>query len=695
MRDLFFLPFADYSNAMGNHLQWAISKVAIVSGALALGAGFAGAVSTTTTLQISNANPSWQDVVTLTSATTGSDHGLPNAGTASFYEDKGILLQTVNISGGTAAWSQKFLGGSHSLYVVFNGGANYSASTSSAMPITIQPALRPPSKGAFLGAAPGPNNETQMEALETAIGRPVVLHVEYRKWPLIALQEVDRDGVWHPDPPFQGDIDNNRVPVLSWTCDGTIWNSDSVLGAGNAQEDAIITATAKALAQWPGPVLLRWSWEMNDFGTDHQVCHGDTNASDANAWTQSAYQGFVSAWQRIWTLFQQAQATNVVFLWNPGSYNTSNLSAKEPYGFYPGNTFTDWIGLDEYQSAPSQTYKDNIQPFYADYTSSVYGGKPLIHGENGSANYSANNKELQWPYLEGLLSDFQANAYPQIKAYNYYDSGDSSTVDYTLDDNNGQGNGGLQAYTAIAASAQFGAMLGRNFAVSVSPVAQTVAALGGSITVPITVVPLNGFTGAINLSASGLPHGMTASFSPSSLSSGRARGRTRTRARSSGGASILTLTTSPLTPPGPTTITITGKDSTGSRVSACLAVTITGSTFTMSDWPFSATIPAGGSTQTKITVSAAGGYTGTVKLSASNLGNSGLTATFNPSSIKGGSGTSTLTLSTTASTLNTIYPVVIAGMDSENSFLTRSVFTDQVDQPGFILTVNSPGGGGQ
>ena len=244
-----------------------------------------------------------------------------------------------------------------------------------------------------------------------------------------------------------GDISHGRVPVISWVCDGKIANYNHVIAGGDSTEDAVITATAKTLAQYPGPVLLRWFWEFN-VRNNNQGCRGDSGGKP----TQQVYNDFIGAWQRIWRLFQSAGATNVVFLWNPGHYNVDG-DADDPHGFYPGNNYVDWIGLDTYQRTTTATFDDDFGLFYNDFGGSQYGNKPLIVGENGSQGFAQNNSELQRTYLQGLLSDVQANRYPLLKAYDYFDS--AGNGNWVLDDNNGQGNGGLAAFSSLAASKLF------------------------------------------------------------------------------------------------------------------------------------------------------------------------------------------------------------------------------------------------
>ena len=315
-----------------------------------------------------------------------------------------------------------------------------------------------PANGVYLGIWANPalasNEEGAIEIREgpapNGINHPIALHLRYLQWTDIANELVN--GVFQPDQGLRGDISHGRVPVLSWACDATVPNSDHVIAGGDPNEDAVITATAKALAQYPGPVLLRWFWEFNLL-TNNQTCRGDTGGTP----TQQVYNDFIGAWRHIRSLFQSAGAANVAFLWNPGDY-PSDGDKRDPHAFYPGNDYVDWIGVDTYQRAITDTFDDDFGLFYADFSTSQYGNKPLMAGENGAQNVAQNNSELQWTYLRGLLTDVQANRYPLLKAYDYFDSG--SPESWVLDNNNGQGNGGLAAYAELAASPSFSAIPG-------------------------------------------------------------------------------------------------------------------------------------------------------------------------------------------------------------------------------------------
>jgi hypothetical protein len=80
-----------------------------------------------------------------------------------------------------------------------------------------------------------------------------------------------------------------------------------------------------------------------------------------------------------------------------------------------------------------------------------------------------------------------------------------------------------------------------DFSLTVSPTSRTITH-GHSTTYTINIQALNGFTGSVNFSVSGLPSGTTFSFSPNPATT----------------SSVLAVNTSGGTPTGGYTLTITG-----------------------------------------------------------------------------------------------------------------------------------------
>lgn len=188
-----------------------------------------------------------------------------------------------------------------------------------------------------------------------------------------------------------------------------------------------------------------------------------------------------------------------------------------------------------------------------------------------------------------------------------------------------------------------------NFTLTSNPSSFTLAA-GSATSSTITAAGFNGFKGAIALSASGMPSGVAASFSPSSISGGS-------------GNSTMTLTTSGSVAAGNYPISIVGTSgSLGNSTAVNLTVTGGSSTpgFTLLASPSSLSIPAGNSGTSAITSTISGGFVSAVSLAAGGLP-SGVTATFSPPNISGGAGASTLTLSARGDTTPGTSAVSITG----------------------------------
>jgi len=163
---------------------------------------------------------------------------------------------------------------------------------------------------------------------------------------------------------------------------------------------------------------------------------------------------------------------------------------------------------------------------------------------------------------------------------------------------------------------------------------------GSSGSATISTASSGGFNSAISLSASGLPSGVTASFSPSSI------------AAPGNGNSTLTFTASSTATTGTANVTITASGG-GVTHTTTVALTISPAAspnFTVTASPASLSVTQGSSGNTAISTSVSGGFNSAVSLSASGMP-AGVTASFNPASIAapgGGSSTLTFTASSTA-----------------------------------------------
>ncbi|HEV8491065.1 MAG TPA: hypothetical protein VGR76_02295 [Candidatus Angelobacter sp.] len=226
-----------------------------------------------------------------------------------------------------------------------------------------------------------------------------------------------------------------------------------------------------------------------------------------------------------------------------------------------------------------------------------------------------------------------------------------------------------------------------DFALTASPTTVSVAQ-GGTKTTTVSTTVSGGFNSAVSLSASGLPAGVTASFSPTSI------------AAPGSGSSTLTFTASSTATTGTSTVTI---NASGGGVSHSTTVSLTVSTtatpdFAISASPASLSVAAGSSGTSTISTTVSGGFNSAVSLSASGLP-AGVTAAFNPTSIAApGSGSSTLTFtasSTAAAGTSTITINASGGGVSHSTTVSLTITTGGtttqiLGNPGFENGSTSP-----
>ena len=184
-----------------------------------------------------------------------------------------------------------------------------------------------------------------------------------------------------------------------------------------------------------------------------------------------------------------------------------------------------------------------------------------------------------------------------------------------------------------------------DFTMAATPASQTVTP-GSPVGYSVTVTTTGGFTGAVALTAAGLPSGATATFNPASIDGA--------------GSSALAIAASGSTLPGVYALSVTGAGAGLTRsASVTLAVSALPPGFSLSAAPPSRTVVAGSSAGYTITVATSDGSSGAVTLGVTGLP-SGATATFTPALVNG-AGSSALAVTTTGGTPPGTYAFSVRG----------------------------------
>ncbi len=183
----------------------------------------------------------------------------------------------------------------------------------------------------------------------------------------------------------------------------------------------------------------------------------------------------------------------------------------------------------------------------------------------------------------------------------------------------------------------------QDFSISLNPSSLTVVQ-GTSVSGKVTITPLNGFSGCVNLGPSNVPDGVGFSFNPNPACSG---------------SSTMTVNANAFGALNSFDVTITGSNQ-GQPRTADLMLTVAGFQLTTCDH---LTVFPGASGSCTVNINPSKGYSGSVTLSASNLP-SGVTVTFNPNPT---TGSSTMTVTVAASAAPGDYVINITGADGNVS----------------------------
>ena len=202
------------------------------------------------------------------------------------------------------------------------------------------------------------------------------------------------------------------------------------------------------------------------------------------------------------------------------------------------------------------------------------------------------------------------------------------------------------------------------FTLSALPATLSLAA-GSSAVSTITVASQNNFSGNVSLGASGLPQGISASFSPAGTN----------------GTSTLTLTAGSSAPGGTATVAITGTSGTLTST-ATIGISVSVPSFTLSASPSTLSLTPGTSASSQIAVTSQNRFSGNLTWTAAGLPN-GVTASFSPAS---GLGSSTLTLLASSSVVAGTSVVTITG--TSNTLTSTATVGISISVPSFTLSAS-------
>jgi hypothetical protein len=227
-----------------------------------------------------------------------------------------------------------------------------------------------PANGALMGvhSEDGTNlkpEEQGIVKLEEALGRTLDINNHYHGgWDSIAKGGLSWLEKW--------DVESGRIPLVGWGC----YNSDRIISGA---EDGVIRKTAQQMKAFGHEFFMRYCWEMD---------------GDRKQGTVKGYDKFNQAWRRMYRLFQEEDATNVIWVWTAnaaGFKDSRKYTHGEPAApyFYPGDEFVDWIAADGYNWGVSKRnqgdrWRQVLEIFDEFMVFARQHPKPIMVGEYGA-----------------------------------------------------------------------------------------------------------------------------------------------------------------------------------------------------------------------------------------------------------------------------------------------------------------------
>jgi beta-mannanase len=218
-----------------------------------------------------------------------------------------------------------------------------------------------------------------------------------------------------------------RVPMASWRATGLTPDANRAAAIARGQYDSTIRSVAREMKKVPGPILVRFAFEMTQ--APGRIQYIGTGPE------------FIAAWRHVVNLFDAEGATNVQWVWDP---QAAAFCSGHAQSYYPGDAYVDWIaGTAIPPSESTKSFTDLFNCFYAWGATKT---QPLMVQTGVVEVRSQPSWKANW--MAGMRSSLKAM--PKIKALIYWNS-EKATTNYWADTSAGSWNN----YKAMACDTYF------------------------------------------------------------------------------------------------------------------------------------------------------------------------------------------------------------------------------------------------
>lgn len=177
--------------------------------------------------------------------------------------------------------------------------------------------------------------------------------------------------------------------------------------------DAYVADVASEVAEYDGPLFIRFAQEMN--GTWYPWGKHQNDPSE-----------YVAAWRRVHQIFADRGAGHVTWVWN-----VSEKNHPESLGlWYPGDDVVDWVAVDGYNWDAPQYWRENgdtwrlldrvFRPSFENIDTFVPADKPRMIAET-STNERGDDPGKKAAWICDAFGRALPETLPEVKAVIWFD----------------------------------------------------------------------------------------------------------------------------------------------------------------------------------------------------------------------------------------------------------------------------------
>lgn len=233
----------------------------------------------------------------------------------------------------------------------YEAGAPVRSAPVRSAPVRPARATLPSAPGSILGVYRGgvPRSYGLVDTFASAIGMQPNVVMYFSGWGERFQTSFAGTARQHGAVPFV-EIEPTTVSMAS-------------IAAGH--QDGYLRSYARAVRSFGHSVIIGFAHEMN--GSWYPW-----------GWTHTKPKVFVSAWRHVVTLFRNAGADNVTWLWIVNGLAAGEAPIRE---WWPGRHYVSWVGVDSYYVLPTQTFADVFGPTLGAIRDFTH--KPVLISETG------------------------------------------------------------------------------------------------------------------------------------------------------------------------------------------------------------------------------------------------------------------------------------------------------------------------